>query len=176
MKKFRRNRQMEAELDITSFMNLMIILVPVLLMSMVFSHITVLDLELPDAAAGNGGDEDELKQLELVIRQDFVDINYPQGVRLKRVASVSGQPDFALVSNVLQEVKRQLRDKGIEKRDILILAEQSTDYQTLVGAMDTVRSFEAVVAASVVRAELFPDIALGDAPVEAALLAARGQR
>jgi len=38
----------EAELDITSFMNLMIILVPVLLLSMVFARTTVLDLKLPD--------------------------------------------------------------------------------------------------------------------------------
>ena len=37
----------EAELDITSFMNLMIVLVPVLLMMMVFSKITVVELQLP---------------------------------------------------------------------------------------------------------------------------------
>ena len=42
-----RKAQEEAELDITSFMNLMIILVPVLLLSMVFNHITVLELTLP---------------------------------------------------------------------------------------------------------------------------------
>ena len=57
----------------------------------------------------------------------------------------------------------------------LMLLEQETDYQTLVAAMDTVRSFEAVIATSVVRAELFPDIALGDAPSVAPLLADRGQ-
>ncbi len=175
MRKFRHKRQVEAELDITSFMNLMIILVPVLLMSMVFSHITVLDLKLPDSSTGSDGDNKENQQLELVIRPDYIDINYPQGVRLKRIASVDDAYDFSLVSTVLQEVKRQLRDKGIEKRDILILAEQQTDYQTLVGAMDTVRSFEAVIATSVVRAELFPDIALGDAPSVAPLLADRGQ-
>lgn len=156
-------------------MNLMIILVPVLLMSMVFSHITVLELKLPDASTGSDGDNKDKQQLELVIRPDHIDINYPQGVRLKRIASVDQAYDFTLVSTVLQEVKRQLRDKGIEKRDILILAEQETDYQTLVAAMDTVRSFEAVIATSVVRAELFPDIGLGDAPLVAPLLADRGQ-
>lgn len=176
MKRLRRARHAEAELDITSFMNLMIILVPVLLMSMVFSRITVLELKLPDADAGPGGDRGENKQLELVIRPAYIDVNYPQGVRLKRIDNDNGEYNFSLVSTVLQEVKRQLREKGIEKRDILILAEQATDYQTLVGAMDTVRSFEAVVAASVVRAELFPDIALGDAPADPALLAARGEK
>ena len=54
-----RFRQKEAELDITSFMNLMIILVPVLLMNMVFSHITVLDLQLPDLALPEQASENE---------------------------------------------------------------------------------------------------------------------
>jgi biopolymer transport protein ExbD len=173
MRKSRRKQAPQTELDITSFMNLMIILVPVLLMSMVFSHITVLDLKLPDAAGSAGSDKN--MQLELLIREDYIDVNFPQGIRLKRVAKLEQAHDFALVSTVLQELKRQLQDKGVKKRDILILAERETDYQTLVSAMDTVRSFNAVVAASVVQAELFPDIALGDAPPDPGLVADRGQ-
>ena len=42
-----RKPQEATELDITSFMNLMIILVPVLLVSMVFNQVTVLELNLP---------------------------------------------------------------------------------------------------------------------------------
>ena len=52
----------------------------------------------------------------------------------------------------------------MDKKDILILMEQNINYQTLVTAMDTVRSYDAVVAASLVQAELFPEISLGDAP------------
>lgn len=175
MRRVRRANHQEAELDITSFMNLMIILVPVLLMSMVFSHITVLDLKLPNA--GSGSADDKLKQqLELVIRPDYMDVNFPQGVRLKRIPQVDGDYDYTLLSTVLQEVKRRLKDKEIDKRDILILSEQNTDYQTLVTTMDTVRSFEAVVAASVVDAELFPDISLGDAPVQDQIAAVGGVR
>ncbi|TQV82731.1 biopolymer transporter ExbD [Exilibacterium tricleocarpae] len=176
----RRLANKEAELDITSFMNLMIVLVPVLLMSMVFSHITVLDLKLPDMAASDDKkDEQQEKQLELVIRDDYIDVNYPAGIRLKRIEKVAPDEeaataklryDFKLLSDVLQEVKRQLREKGIEKRDILILSEADTDYQTIVSTMDTVRSFKAVVAASEVDAELFPDISLGDAPEGEALV------
>lgn len=165
----RRNRE-EAELNITSFMNLMIVLVPVLLMSMVFSQITVLDLKLPDMAADGSTPEEEEdpadKMLELVIHDDRLVVNYPAGTPLKTLPNVDGEHNFALLSDVLQEVKRQLRDRDIDKRDIFILAQPDTDYQTLVTAMDTVRSFKAVVAASVVDAELFPDVSLGDAPVE----------
>ena len=43
----RRVNTQDAELDITSFMNLMIVLVPVLLLSLVFSHVRILNLQLP---------------------------------------------------------------------------------------------------------------------------------
>ena len=169
----RRFRQQEAELDITSFMNLMIILVPVLLMSMVFSHITVLDLTLPDVSSSSTPNDDPKKEtLELVIEEDLLLINYPAGAPLRRIPKIEDEEtgqmvhDFVMLSTVLQEVKRLLKQKEIDKNDILILSQPETDYQTIVRAMDTVRSFKAVVAASVVDAELFPIISLGDAPVK----------
>lgn len=156
----------EAELEITSFMNLMIILVPVLLMTMVFSSITVLDLKLPDLSSGAASDEDpKNKMLEVVILEDQFVVNYPAGTALRAVPKKDGQYDYALLSDVLQEVKRLLKEQGIEKRDIFILSQPKTDYQTIISAMDTVRSYKAVVATSVVEAELFPEISLGDAPV-----------
>ncbi len=83
----RRYRKQDADLDITSFMNLMIILVPVLLMSMVFSHVTVLDLKLPDLASDSEPVEDDQKNetLELVILPDELVVNYPAGAPLKRL-------------------------------------------------------------------------------------------
>lgn len=163
MRKFRRHRPEEAELDITAFMNLMIVLVPILLLGMVFSRITVVDVMLPDAA---GGEPDQPpKQLELVIRDQGMRVDYPAGILLKAIPlTEEGEQDFALLSLVLQEVKRQLADQGIEKRDITLLPEAQVDYQTIVSAMDTVRSFKALVAASMVDAALFPDISFGRAP------------
>jgi biopolymer transport protein ExbD len=46
-KRYRRISKEEAELDITAFMNLMIVLVPILLLGLVFSKITVVDVTLP---------------------------------------------------------------------------------------------------------------------------------
>ncbi len=65
---------------------------------------------------------------------------------------------------MLQEVKRQLREQGVEQAAITLLSEPEIDYQTIVTAMDTVRSFKALVAASVVDAALFPEISFGAAP------------
>ena len=75
--------------------------------------------------------------------------------------------DFAALSVFLQDLKLTFQQKQIEKQDITILAADNLDYQTLVTAMDTVRSFKAVVAAQVVDAELFPQISLGELPQEA---------
>jgi len=175
LKRRHRLNKQEKELDITSFMNLMIVLVPVLLMSMVFSQVTVIDLKLPDQAASPGStNEEQLKQLELVIYPDHMILNYPAGVQLKRIGKEDGEYNYEMLSLILQEVKRQLREKDIDKKDILILSQPDTSYQTLVSVMDTVRSFKAVVAADVVDAELFPDISLGDAPVNNPELASAG--
>jgi biopolymer transport protein ExbD len=164
MKRHRKHRQPDAELDITAFMNLMIVLVPILLMGMVFSRITVVDIQLPQASAGPSSLEQE--HVELILRTDSMRVDYPRGTQLKAIPMTGeGEHDFALLSLVLQEVKRQLAEQGIDKRDITILAEPAVDYQTLVHAVDTVRSFKALVAASVVDAALFPQITFGDAPV-----------
>ena len=160
----RRSKAQEAELDITSFMNLMIVLVPVLLLGMVFSQITVIELKLPRSAieAEQAG---VVKQLEVVIQTDSLLVNYPAGVLLREIPKKQGAQDVSALSDFLQQVKRNLSTKGIEKKNISLLSMDSTSYQELVSVMDSVRSFQAVVAASVVNAELFPDISLGDATI-----------
>ena len=158
----------EAELDITSFMNLMIILVPVLLMSMVFAKTTVLDLQLsPPGHAGAATVEN--RQLEVLIRPAALVVNYPAGVKVKEISSIEGVHDLMSLQLTLKEIKQRLAQEGLEKRDIQILAAPDTDYQTIVSVMDTVRSWPAVVAASVVDAVLFPDVSLGDLPASGCL-------
>lgn len=161
----KRSRKSDAELDITSFLNLMIILVPVLLVMMVFSRITVIDLKLPDLSDSSEPPPDLVEQLEVVLDTNEIRVFYPEGILLKRVPQKEGEHDFKHLSLILQEVKRQLKDRGIDKKDARILSQPDTDYQTIVSAYDTVRSFKTVLIADVVDAELFPEISLGDAPI-----------
>jgi biopolymer transport protein ExbD len=165
MRRLAKRNGEEADVDVTAFINLVVVLVPALLMGMVLSHITVLDLKLPDIPVASAEQIEPPAQLELVIRTDYFDINYPAGLRLKRIEKMaSGEYDYESLKTHLQEIKRQLSDKGIRKRDIFLLSEKNTEYQTLVTVMDTVRSYRTVVATSVVNAELFPEVSLGDAP------------
>lgn len=175
MRRLRRPTQQEAELDITSFMNLMIVLVPVLLLSLVFSQVRILNLQLPISAESDAVNPDEKpKRLELVIDSQGMLLNYPSGILLKSFdlkemiddSENAGKSayNFRALSLYLQDLKLTFQQQHIEKKDIVILLSQDIDYQTIVSAMDTVRSYKAVVAASVVDAELFPEISLGDAP------------
>jgi biopolymer transport protein ExbD len=171
MRRQRRHKAEDAELDITSFMNLMIVLVPVLLLSLVFSQVRILNLQLPVTASGSQTEQEqteEEKLLELVISPEGLQLNYPSGILLKKFPmQQNGQQsayDFEGLSGYLQDLKLTFQQKKIEKNDIILLLSSEVNYQTIVTAMDTVRSFKAVVAANLVDAELFPNISLGDAP------------
>jgi len=148
------------ELDITAFMNLMIVLVPVLLLSMVFTQNAVLELNFPSIDESKIPLDTENLQLQLIIRPNGMNIADSKAGLIKHIPKVDKLYDFEMLSNVLQELKAKLP----EKTDITLLLDESVEYQTLVTTMDVTRSYPAVVAASLVEAELFPDISIGDAP------------
>ncbi len=162
MRRKHRRLRSEADLDITPFMNLMIVLVPVLLLNMVFAHTTVLQLNFPNT---DGSSAEELKELQLqvMIFDEQLVVADNQGGVIKTIPQKEAAYDYQLLGQVMQELKRRLPDK----RNITIMPSSDTTYQTLVSVMDSVRSYEAVVAGNVVNAELFPDISLGDAPERA---------
>src|SRR5690606_7702999 len=164
MRRHKRIKE-EAELNVTSFMNLMIVLVPVLLMNMVFSQLAVLDLRLPSRDQPASVVTPEDVTLNVVIRSQGFEITrtYQQQTEsLLTLPKNGAQFDFNALSQALQDIKK---NPGFSaKKDISLLSSPDIDYQTLVTVMDTVRVYPAVVAASLVDATLFPEISLGDAP------------
>ena len=162
MRRHKRIKQ-EADLDITSFMNLMIVLVPVLLLNMVFAQTAVLDLKLPlGDAIGNVNPEDV--SVEVTIRTTGMQVVVAAGGTSRLVGDIpviASKQNYKKLSEVLQQVKKSFP----EKKDLVLLSTSTIDYQTLVAVMDTSRSFETVVVTSVVDAVLFPDVSLGDAAI-----------
>ena len=51
-----------------------------------------------------------------------------------------------------------------DKTEATVLLEPDVPYDVLVQVMDAVRSYRPAVEAGIERAELFPDISVGDAP------------
>jgi biopolymer transport protein ExbD len=158
-----RKAQEEADLDITSFMNLMIILVPVLLISMVFNHVAVLELNLPLEDQEKLDDLDpEDKTPEIIVRDSGFQVNLGI-IPLETIPKKDGEYDLEKLSKALITMKKTVAK---DRTDITVLPEENIDYSVLIGVIDTARSYEAVVAASVVDAKLFPDVSLGEAPVQ----------
>ena len=149
-----------ADLDVTPFMNLMIVLVPVLLLSMVFTHTTVIDINFPASDSAAGEIDPNAVHLEVAVYQDRLVVADGRGGTIKELPAVDGQHNFDELSLVMQELKRRMP----EKEDITVLLQEETPYQTLVSVMDKVRSYPTVQAMDVVQAELFPVISLGDTP------------
>ncbi len=159
MRRKHRRQAAPADLDITAFMNLMIVLVPVLLLNMVFAHTSVLELNFPTGDA-NPGSLNESLQLQVIIDTDKLVVADNKGGVIKQVAQKEGAHDYPLLRQVMQDIKARVPDK----KDVTIMARTDTSYQTLVTVMDTLRSYPTVVAGSLVQAELFPDISIAYAP------------
>lgn len=154
----------EADLNVTSFMNLMIVLVPVLLLNMVFSQLATLELHLPLDSDDDPVLSEEVS-LEVVIRAQEFEITRTYKEETKSILTLpkeAGEYDYQGLSTALQDIKKD--PVFAEKTDISLLSEPDISYQTLVTVMDKVRIYPAVVAASKVDAVLFPDMSLGEAP------------
>lgn len=166
--KYRLQDEEDAELEVASFMNLMIVLVPVLLLSMTFTQVTVMDIRLPELTGGVYNSDSAQSQLDVLVNEKGFKVFYPSDVMLQEIPKAietleDGTEqevyDFPKLLAVMQEVKKQLP----EKRDVTLTLAPGIDYQTLISTMQHVKSFNTVVAASVVEIELFPEVSLGDA-------------
>ena len=195
MRRRRHAKSKEApELDITAFLNLMVVLVPFLLVSAVFSRVTILELNMP-SGAGGGAPDDPKVNVEVVVRKDTLEIsdgekviarfpNLTEAVPGEEMPSgeQSGAEGEGEIVELLPTEKvydlKKLREFLLEvkasypdKTDTILLMEANIAYEHLVGVMDTVRSADVRVEGSdpsdpeaVERVELFPDISIGDAP------------
>ena len=160
-KRVRRARRNVPELDVTAFMNLMVVLIPFLLLSAAFSQFSILELNLPpDSKSQANKDQKKVRNFEVIVRKDRLVVADSIGGVLKVIKTVDGKHNFIALSDLLVKVKTRYPDK----KAISILLEPNIEYELLVKAMDTVREVKVVEVASVVTKELFPLIAIGDAP------------
>ena len=149
------------ELDITAFMNLMVILVPFLLITAVFSHLTVLDINLPTSSE-NAKSTPNKKTFEINVimgKKQFVVADNSNRI-IKKIPVFKTGGHFRILNNVLKQIKVRYP----AKTNITILSRQDSSYDSLIKTMDAVRVFNVVEDGQIVQVELFPDISIGDAP------------
>lgn len=158
----RRIRRDAAELDVTAFINLIVVLVPFLLSTAVFTRLSVIDLSLP---AQSSGAVEQLKvndlKLEIVMRPDALEVGDRIGGLIQRIPNTTGGYDLATLSQLMQQIKAKFPDTATAT----VLAQPDTPYATLIDLMDTVREVPPAPRTKDKPVPLFPEISIGDAPI-----------
>jgi biopolymer transport protein ExbD len=151
------------ELNITAFMNLMVVLTPFLLITAVFSRLAILELNLPAGQAQVAVDEPPQFQLEITVRDSGIEIGDRNAGALNRLDKRGEDYRLDELSAYLARIKQQFPDKA----DATLLLEPDVSYELLVAVMDRVRVSESRDPADnrLVKSDLFPEVSIGDAPV-----------
>jgi len=155
-------RHEAAEINLTSMIDFLTILVFFLLVHGGFVRLAILELNLPTANS-TPTEEPPQFQLEVTVRKNAIEVGDRGTGLLNKFEKVDDKYPFDKLSAYLADVKQQFP----QKTDATLLLEADIPYDILVAVMDHVRLTErpSTTSGLLVRAELFPEISIGDAPV-----------
>jgi biopolymer transport protein ExbD len=156
----RRGREETPGLDVTTFLNLMVVLIPFLLISAVFSRVTIMELSVPTSTGGSAVNKPNFA-IEVIVRDAGLEIANGFSVEAA-IPKKDDQYDMDMLSQILM----RLKDRYPDKTDATVLMEPEIEYDYLVQVMDVVRGVTVPGEGSEEgpRMDLFPDISIGDAP------------
>ena len=157
---YRRPEKPTAELDMTTFLNLMVVLVPFLLITAVFSRITIVELSLPSSTGGAAPIEPSFR-VEVIVRDGVLEL--ADGTRvIARMPKVADEYDLDQLSERVLALKRQNPDAN----GASVLLEPQIEYDHLIQVMDAVRATVVPdeLSGELQQVALFTDISIGDAP------------
>ena len=159
---YRRRTKEPTELDVTTFLNLMVVLVPFLLITAVFSRIAVVELNLPTSTGDTEVKEPEFR-VEVIVREHGLEIGNGQTV-IAAIPKTEGEYDMQRLSDYMVSLKEDNPDTEAAS----VLLEPDIPYDYLIQVMDAVRSV--VVPGDeddekpFVQLALFTEISVGEAP------------
>jgi biopolymer transport protein ExbD len=156
---YKRRMKEPPELNITTFLNLMVVLIPFLLISAVFSRVTIVELSVPTGAGGASNKPNF--SVEVIVRDTGLEL--ADG---SRVVAAIPKKDDQYDMEKLSELLLRIKGSYPEKEDATVLMEPQIEYDHLIAIMDTVRAAEILGTQSedIQRMVLFPNISIGDAP------------
>jgi biopolymer transport protein ExbD len=155
-----RHQRRPSELLLVSMIDIFTVLVTFLLMTAVFSRTVILELKLPS----NNPSSVELPKdlnLEVIVHRDDLVIADRATGPLRTLPNTATGYDLDGLTQFLQTVKSRFPDKT----DATVLLEPDTPYDIMVQVMDRTRIAEVNAGLSTQQYELFPDVSIGDAPV-----------
>lgn len=139
----------------------MVVLVPFLLITAVFSRLTIMELNLPTSQGASAANNKPQFAVEVVVREKGLEISNGKVV-IARFPKVDDKYDLKTLSEYLLKIKTQY----MKKTDATVLMEPDVNYNTLILVMDAVRAAEVIQGDTNEKQEieLFPNISIGDAP------------
>ena len=170
---YKRRSKETYEIDVTTFLNLMVVLVPFLLITAVFSRLTIVELNLPSTAGGPPNAQEGFN-LEVIVREAGIELTNGKVV-IASIPNKDEEFDLDTLSDYIVDLKQQYPDH--EAASVLMEAQIPYDY--LIQVMDIVRSVEVTLegpeGAEGAEGEageeqefelvaLFSEISVGDAP------------
>jgi len=147
-------------LNLTPMMDVFTVLVVFLLITAVFTSITIMELSVPTSAGGSAATRPNFA-IEVIVRKAGLEIANGSSVE-----AVIPKKDDKYDLEKLSELLRSLKAQYPAKEDATVLMEPKVEYDYLVQVMDTVRGAEIRSAGrkEVEKISLFPMISIGDAP------------
>jgi biopolymer transport protein ExbD len=183
-RKHGRRPRKTVELLLVPMIDIFTVLVTFLLMTAVFSRITILELDLPSAASKEVAKP--VFRLEVIVRKQGLELTNGSAL-IARIPNLNGEYDLKSLSTLALSLKRDNPDASAAS----VLLEPEIEYDNLIQVMDAIRTAEPsaaeapatesakagapapaptpievakLAAARPPRIALFTDIAVGDAP------------
>ena len=158
----RRLKKGSEALEVSAFINLIVVLIPFLLSTAVFSNMSVVNLTLPAKSSNwEGLKENDLK-LEVVVRKDAIEVGDKVGGLFWTIPNKPDGPDLVALNADMFVVKKKFPDVTAAS----VLPEPNIPYDTVIHVMDAMRTGKTANGGTeVVDVDLFPAISIGDAPV-----------
>jgi biopolymer transport protein ExbD len=157
---YRKRTKPTHELDVTTFMNLMVVLVPFLLITAVFSRLSIVELNLPSSSGGGANDEVPFT-VEVIVRESGIEITNGTSV-IAALPRQDGEYDMAGLSDRMVALKREYPDHDAAS----VLLEPLIPYDYLIQVMDVVRRVQRPTGENgeLESYALFTQISVGDPP------------
>ena len=157
---YKRRTKSAYEVDVTTFLNLMVVLIPFLLITAVFSRLTIVELSLPSSAGGASSDQPAFR-VEVIVRESALEITNGTAV-IGTIPKVEDEYDLLTLSDFMVSLKRVYPHHDTAS----VLLEPHIPYDYLIRVMDVVRSVEIAVDDSEDYRlfALFTEISVGEAP------------
>jgi biopolymer transport protein ExbD len=174
-----RHKRKPGELLLVPLIDIFTVLVTFLLMTAVFSRITIVELDLPSSASA--AVSEPTFRLEVIVREEGFELTNGSAL-IAAIPKLDGEYDLKTLGELALSLKRDYPDA----EDASVLLEPNIAYDHLIQVMDAIRTAEVpaavdptttgleagaaqpeapeTAAPKLTRVALFTDIAVGDAP------------